>query len=49
MATERLVSAVAYGDRHDKPLSLVIHHDQGHAVDQYGGLDRGSRMPLKGY
>jgi len=30
MATERLVSAAACGDRHDKPLSGVIHHDQGH-------------------
>ena len=30
MTTERLVSAAACGDRHDKPLSGVLHHDQEH-------------------
>ena len=30
MTTERLVSAAACGDRYDKPLSGVLHHDQGH-------------------
>ena len=30
MATDRLVSAAAYGDRYDKPISGVLHHHRGH-------------------
>ena len=33
MATERLVSAAAYGDTYDKPISGVLHHHRGH--DRY--------------
>ncbi len=30
MTTDRLVSAAAYGDRSDKPISGVLHHYRGH-------------------
>jgi hypothetical protein len=30
MATDRLVSAPAYGGRYDKPISGVLHHHRGH-------------------
>ena len=44
MATERLVSAAAYGDRRDKSLSRVLHHDQGHDLATIG-ITRDSSLP----
>ena len=44
MPTERLVSAAAYGDRCDKPLSGVLHDDQGH--DRHATVDEGQVSEL---
>jgi len=37
MATDRLVSAAAYGDRYDKPISGVLNHHRGHDPGSLGG------------
>lgn len=51
MATERLVSAAAYGDSYNKPLSGVLHHHRGHdrrgSSRSQGMVPNGIRQPYE--